>query len=496
MCLIIAGNANKVRNALLGTPGLLADIFDSNKDGIGSMVTSDDGALVVAKALPKDLSEAAEFIKQLPETDRDLALHFRMRTHGDIDLTNCHPYPILDGHVHMMHNGVIRNIDDSSDKTKSDTWHYIEKVLKPQLQLAPQLMAIPGWQRVIREDIGGSNKFVLLDKDGQLVILNRSTGIEHDGLWFSNTYAWSPEILIPDYRWSGWGYGDEVGYGAWWKGHNYTSSGGGNVTQLKPRVDADEVWEAVKDGDADTMYKFLDSYPISTLGVLFKNDRFVCSVELSDLSQQDAKIVTLLEGAEEAKLAQYCRKSAGRRRKVAEIAAWYGSWVEKDAKPTKVYVDDGQGNLIPMETSGDEEVPDFEVIDGQVVQTKSSGAEETPDDADLETWRADFQKWLDRQQAGLATQPRQPAKWTAQTPALLKAPEPAVVAPIKSRSVMYRGYRVEVPVGLFEQGQWGALKDHLEKEAQRLHEEDLAKNEAARERDQAATETLNDLYAG
>lgn len=516
MCLIITGNANKVRTTLLAIPGLLKDIYDSNKDGIGTMYASDDGIVVVNKLVPTNFEEAKAFIETLPDSERELALHFRMRTHGDIDLTNCHPYPILEGAMHMMHNGVIHGIDDKSDKTKSDTWHYIEQILKPQLSVAPQLMTLPSWLYLVGEDIGSNNRFVFLDKEGNLVIVNKKTGIEHDGMWFSNTYAWSPEMLIPDYRggvrgyysgWRGWGDDDEVGYSAYWD-RTYGSTGtfpksGSKTTPMQPMVKADDVWEAVNGGDADAVYKFLDQFPISTLMVLFKTDQFVCSVEHNQLSQQDAKIVQMVEAADEPKLAQYCRKSAGRCRKVAEVIAWYGYWYSKQE------LQQGEQKEAPATT---EDEADFDVVEGQVVPRKSTPPdivdEANPDDADLNSWRADFQKWLDRQQAGLAGESRQPAKWTAQTPALLTAPQPpAQVAPIKSRTVMYRGYRIEVPMALFENGQWGALREHLDKEALRLHDAELAKREtlqpdttvgAFSQKDSAHidAEASNEVFAG
>jgi hypothetical protein len=501
MCLIITGPAGKVRNTLLQTPTLLADIVDSNKDGIGSMYASDDGVVVVAKMVPKDLAEARAFIEQLPEADRDLALHFRMRTHGDVDLTNCHPYPVLDGQLHLMHNGVIHHVDDKSDLTKSDTWHYIEQTLKPQLQLAPGLIEVPAWQGLIAENIGASNRIVFLDKDGRLVIVNKKTGLEHDGMWFSNRYAWTPGILIPSEARTYYGRGSYVwnddeewtGWDAWQRSRGQSTTTTTPITALA--INRDDVWTAIKDADADALYKLLDSYPVSTLMALFEHDQFVCSVETKDLSQQDGKVVSMLENGEQQRLVQYCNKSHGRCRKVAEVAAWYGDWVGK-VEPTK------------------SEPPAAAIIE------EGSNA----DEADLATWRHDFHKWMEEQGlhaaadsfaerhevggqslTGTATSPyptaaKQPAKWTALTSPT--ATLPAVVASIGARKIRYRGYAIEVPADLFAKDKWVELRDHLENEAQRLHAEHTHRLAEARAREEQGEhplrgeeDTSNETYA-
>lgn len=471
MCLIITGPAQKVRESLLTTPGLLADVWKSNGDGIGAMHVSDDGLLVVDKTLAKSLDQAADFIARLPESDKDLAIHFRMRTHGDVDTLNCHPYPVVEGEVHMMHNGVLQ-IDDSSDKTKSDTWHYIDKVVRPQIEVAPQIIAVPAWQELVAEHIGNSNRLVFLDRSGKLVIVNKHLGIEHDGMWFSNEYAWSPELLIPDYygkwgKWSGFTRYDENDYYKAWQGqHNFPTTT--FTMKYQPLVTADELWGAVNDADADAVYKLLDEYPMSTLSLLFKTDRFVCSVELDELSTQDAKVVRMMEAADDTALARYCRKSAGRCRKVAEVIAWYGFWHSKD-----------------------EEKPQLEVIDGEVVRVDELPGQGA-DEADLESWRANFQSWMKKQ--GILPQPKQPAKWTAQTPVLLQPP--AQVAKVGIRTINYRGYRVEVPPELLEAGNVTQLRDHLEREVQRMHDEALAAKQPHPAEAVSEAAESNESYAG
>src|SRR5687768_9176607 len=128
MCLIIAGQAAKIRSALLETEGMLHSIFKTNPDGIGIMyATHHKGKpiLKIVKKLPNTLAAAEQFIARMPDDARQCAIHFRWTTHGDTNLDNCHPYTVLEGQVALMHNGVLSTGNDK-DKTKSDTWHFIE----------------------------------------------------------------------------------------------------------------------------------------------------------------------------------------------------------------------------------------------------------------------------------------------------------------------------------------------------------------------------------
>lgn len=205
MCLIIAGKAAKIRDALLNTEGMLLSIFKSNPDGIGVMYATkhkDERLLKVVKKLPNSLEQARDFISRMPDDTRQCAIHFRWTTHGHTDLENCHPYTVLENQVALMHNGVL-STGNSKDTSKSDTWHFIEDYLKEAVKMAPGLVFDPGFIALVKDFIGTNNRFVFMGADGRMTIVNKKEGIEHDGLWFSNTYAWSPAVFIDGYK-SGW----------------------------------------------------------------------------------------------------------------------------------------------------------------------------------------------------------------------------------------------------------------------------------------------------
>ena len=199
MCLIITGASAKIRSTLLDTHSLLNDIYTSNPDGIGIMYATSKG-LKVVKMLPKSLADATQFITKLPNDDRELAIHFRWTTHGHTDLTNCHPYDVVPGYVAMMHNGILHTGNDT-DKAKSDTWHFIRDYLASPVAEHPALVHNEKFRDMVAEFIG-DNRFVFMDGDGKMSHVNYDQGIEHDGMWFSNTYAWRPSRLIPSYQYS------------------------------------------------------------------------------------------------------------------------------------------------------------------------------------------------------------------------------------------------------------------------------------------------------
>ena len=196
MCLIITGKSNKIRATLTKTHGLLGDIFASNPDGIGIMYATTKG-LKIVKTLPKNYADAFAFISKLPDDDRELAIHFRWTTHGNTDMDNCHPYNVVNGYVAMMHNGVLHT-GNKADITKSDTWHFIKDYLSDAVHEHPALIHNAGYLTMVAEFIG-DNRFVFMDGDGRMSHVNYDQGVEHDGMWFSNTYAWVPSRLIPNY---------------------------------------------------------------------------------------------------------------------------------------------------------------------------------------------------------------------------------------------------------------------------------------------------------
>lgn len=196
MCLIVHAPAGKTVDE-----SWLRNFHQRNSDGYGFMWV-EDGKLKIYKRL----ADADHFVEDWNRfVPFERVVHLRMRTHGAIDLVNCHPYIVQTAPygIALMHNGVL-SIGNTSDTTKSDTWHYIEKFLKPMLALKPDLMHEPAFQALVESHIGGSNKFVLMDHTGSVVILNRESGVEWNDLWLSNRYAWDYNRAFPTQPYAGY----------------------------------------------------------------------------------------------------------------------------------------------------------------------------------------------------------------------------------------------------------------------------------------------------
>lgn len=195
----------------------IADIYAKNEDGFGVMYA--ENRTLHTEKIVGSLDDVWKLYKE--HEHRDLLMHFRMRTHGNIDYANCHPYwvfgPEFEGEetimpIALMHNGVL-STGNAKDASKSDTWHYIRDYIRPCLKDNYELLLEPAFQDLVSKHIGASNKFALLTAEGHCVIINRSSGVDwkrDDGtVWMSNTYAWSSHKA---------GYGKKsstVYYGSW-----------------------------------------------------------------------------------------------------------------------------------------------------------------------------------------------------------------------------------------------------------------------------------------
>jgi hypothetical protein len=196
MCLLVTQQST---SPVLSNDWLI-DFHSSNSDGIGVMLAK-DGELIIQKMLPQSAQDFIEFYHANIK-GKNCAFHLRMKTHGDIDLENCHPYEVLNKAEHgidlwLMHNGIL-STGNKADVSKSDTWHYIRDYLRPMLIENPDFAFHPSFADIVGKHIGSSNKFVMMDDQGRSVTINQSAGVYWAGLWLSNTYAWSASSSASD----------------------------------------------------------------------------------------------------------------------------------------------------------------------------------------------------------------------------------------------------------------------------------------------------------
>lgn len=159
---------------------LLKQCFDNNSHGCGYTFAK-DGAIYYNKTL--DFEEFYESYSKDREANQDLyfLVHFRLATHGEVNLDNAHPFVVNDKMI-MMHNGTINNCTPAKGDVRSDSKVFAEDIIAN----------LPdGWEdnracmELVEKYIGAS-KVLTLTNDGNITIFNEHLGNEYLGCWFSN----------------------------------------------------------------------------------------------------------------------------------------------------------------------------------------------------------------------------------------------------------------------------------------------------------------------
>lgn len=158
---------------------ILEQALIDNPDGWG--ITTIGRAVKSSRGLSPN-----SFWKAYARARGEAFIHFRFATHGNVTIGNCHPFAILDSNYVVMHNGTIDT--PIVDKTRSDTWHYCNRVLAPMLEKDPEAFGSDDLDVVISSQIGTS-KLAIIRHDGQSMIVNRDLGTDLNGAWYSNHYS-------------------------------------------------------------------------------------------------------------------------------------------------------------------------------------------------------------------------------------------------------------------------------------------------------------------
>lgn len=165
----------------------LVDFWRRNRDGAGVM-WHDGGKVEVMKVTSPSADQWVEFYREHAQ-GRECLIHLRMRTHGAITEENTHPYYVGHGYW-LMHNGVLASGNDA-DRSKSDTWHFIEDVLKPALDVNPLCLEDLDFRVELGREIGSNNRFAIMSPHHDTpLFVNYRTGVKWKGAWLANTYAW------------------------------------------------------------------------------------------------------------------------------------------------------------------------------------------------------------------------------------------------------------------------------------------------------------------
>ena len=181
MCIIVVKPKDKKLDKKV-----LKHCWDRNKDGGGFMYAGQHG-IVIRKELHNFDKLWNDYKKRIINTKQELnknvVFHFRIRTHGEIDKENCHPFYINNGKMAFCHNGTISNMKTSKDSKLSDTLRFRNHILNhlPKNWIRNQALLT-----LIYEFIS-YNKFAFMEENGDVHILNEEKGTWDEGIWYSNS---------------------------------------------------------------------------------------------------------------------------------------------------------------------------------------------------------------------------------------------------------------------------------------------------------------------
>ena len=171
----------------------LTECYDSNPDGAGFMY-AENKKLHIEKGFFSFQSFYDAFKKH---ENKQTVLHFRIKTHGKIDTTNCHPFAVNNA-IGFVHNGIISGFGDANH---SDTIGFNQSILQPLVSKWGNLALFQDPIIDLIEGRIGYSKLVFLDRHGNHKIMNEHKGEWDDGIWYSNNSYKPYDAPITTYDW-------------------------------------------------------------------------------------------------------------------------------------------------------------------------------------------------------------------------------------------------------------------------------------------------------
>jgi hypothetical protein len=198
MCIAIYKPQDKILSQ-----ATLKECYDSNPDGAGFMYAQNKKLHI-----EKGFFSYDSFYKAYKEHEHKQAvIHFRIKTHGKIDTTNCHPFAVNNA-IGFVHNGIINGFGDTNH---SDTIGFNNAILQPLVHKWGNLALFQDPIIDLIEGRIGYSKLVFLDRHGNHKIMNEGKGVWDDGVWYSNN-SYKPYVA-PVTTWKD----TEYSYGNWRK---------------------------------------------------------------------------------------------------------------------------------------------------------------------------------------------------------------------------------------------------------------------------------------
>jgi glutamine amidotransferase len=175
----------------------LQECYSSNPDGAGFMY-AEDKQLQIQKGF---FSFDSFYNAYKKHQDKKVVIHFRIKTHGEINETNCHPFAV-NSSLAFVHNGIINGLD--GDKAFSDTIHFNEQILQPLVNKWGNLALFQDPMINLIESRIGYSKLIFLDRHNNHKIMNEHKGEWDDGVWYSNN-SYKPYVApVTSWKTSTW----------------------------------------------------------------------------------------------------------------------------------------------------------------------------------------------------------------------------------------------------------------------------------------------------
>jgi predicted glutamine amidotransferase len=115
---------------------------------------------------------------------RKMVIHFRIKTHGDVNPENTHPFWVVKNKFALVHNGVIRPLINETSAMESDTAVFARKLGENYAD--PMYALTSPFIRETFESYIGYSKVVFMNAKGETTILNEKMGTWHKNVWYSN----------------------------------------------------------------------------------------------------------------------------------------------------------------------------------------------------------------------------------------------------------------------------------------------------------------------
>lgn len=178
------------------TKDALKTSFENNPHGAG-FAFAQDGKIIIEKGFMTFDSFYSAYQKANIQGLNKL-IHFRIKTSGQINYDNCHPFKVTDN-LALIHNGVIPHFGGSE---VSDTREFIEMVLRPIIiKNGLDILTNQTFIDAMSDMIGGS-KLAFLDSSGKSYFINESLGHTNCDIWYSNNSYTSYDKYVIKGGWS------------------------------------------------------------------------------------------------------------------------------------------------------------------------------------------------------------------------------------------------------------------------------------------------------